>query len=127
MNARRTHRWILWLLPLLLLRSFVPVGFMLSWSEHGLQVVLCSGSGPIPLPSAESGHAQHGDGTHDHSAAHDSSVCPFAVANVAGALPASAAAAARVISSAEYIAGLAARESPAHPFRIDRIRGPPIA
>jgi hypothetical protein len=38
-----------WLLPLLVARALIPVGFMLMPDGDGLRLVLCSGSGPVPV------------------------------------------------------------------------------
>jgi hypothetical protein len=85
MSARRNHRWLVWLLPLLVLRAFVPAGFMLSWSGNDLQIVLCSGTGPAtPLASehiaSDSAHHHHEGG---ESKIHENSLCPFAAAGFA--------------------------------------------
>ena len=137
MSARHSHRWIAWLLPLFLLRAFVPVGFMLSWSEAGPQLVMCSGSGPLPAlqrsPAARIAQhqqrtdAHHQSGQHQHSRADGANMCPFAAATTAGALPSFAA----VVAFAAIVSS-EVREAPyrylaSAPVLIDRIRGPPHA
>jgi len=85
MSARHSHRWLAWLLPLFLLRAFIPVGFMLSWSAEGLQIVMCSGIGPLPMPTdtptvdAQQHHSDShaGGGQHEHSWADNAAMCPF--------------------------------------------------
>lgn len=132
MSARHSHRWLAWLLPLFLLRSFVPVGFMLSWSDQGLQLVVCSGSGPMTLPGPEAKqHGQHTDshaaGGHEHSQAHEGSMCPFAAAGTTGALPTFAATVAFVTAISHEVPSPPASGLPSSTFLIDRIRGPPSA
>lgn len=144
MKTRRLHRWIAWLLPLLVLRAFVPVGFMLAPSADGLQMVLCTGTGSAAMPAmpemvehgdhaAHADHAHHSSAAttessqHHHSSAHQSSLCVFAVGGTANA-PATQVAvlltAPAVDSPIDFTAdpGL---KSP--PVPIDRIRGPPNA
>ena len=145
MKLRRFNRWMLWLLPLLAARALVPAGFMLSAENGALQIVLCSGSGPVAVapfvPSAEAhhhlpaseGHAHHHDGGHassEHhsgSGAHEGSVCPFALAAMAY-LPGAANEMLRLpaLSAApgdSYSQGVLF----SHPILNDRIRGPPSA
>ena len=135
MSTRKQHRWLVWLLPLIALRVCIPVGFMLAWSDAGLQLVMCSGSGPLVMQGDVSAtHAQHSqgeshaaDGQHDHSQAHDVSMCPFVVAGTAGVLPSFAAAAAFIATVSQEVPELAGIDSPATAVLIDRIRGPPLA
>jgi hypothetical protein len=138
MNARHSHRWLAWLLPLFLLRALVPAGFMLSWSEQGLQIVMCSGSGPMTLPGdvaadAEQHHAgphqgaPHQEGQHEHSQADNATMCPFAAAGTSGVLPSFEAAVAFVATVSQEVRGLPDLDLPAAAVLIDRIRGPPLA
>jgi hypothetical protein len=144
MKLRRFNRWILWLLPLLAARALIPVGFMLSAESGTLQIVLCSGSGPVAvapfassghehhhLPGSE-GHAHHHDGGHAESqhhhsgtGAHETSVCPFALAGMAY-LPGHASA---IFHLPAFVAApvdlYSSRVLFSHPVLIDRIRGPP--
>lgn len=130
MSARRKQLWLAWLLPLLVLRAFVPAGFMLSWSGNDLQIVLCSGMGPA-TPSVSDRVAQGGEHHHHHdggeSKIHENSLCPFAAAGFAGA------------AQPEFIPDLALLAGEERPgFLTDptrrstrvashRIRGPPVA
>jgi hypothetical protein len=135
-KLRRHYRWILWLLPLIAARAVVPVGFMLSAGEHGIEIVLCSGSGPVPsVPRADdhslhAHNAHHADHDHQQSGGGDDSsggaLCLFAVASaacadVAWSLPAAPEQLAQKIDF-----GSDAVNS-AEPFFPDRIRGPPLA
>ena len=141
MSARARHTWLKWLLPLLILRAFVPAGFMLTWGDDQLQVVLCSGTGPIsgasdhadPQASADphAAHAHHQGGDtaaptdeHDHSSAQSQMPCAFAVATTAGGLSEPQLFAAD--ADAATIVSFTARPELASPaVLIDRIRGPP--
>lgn len=135
MKPRHQHRWILWLLPLMVARALVPTGFMFSAGEHGLGIVMCPGNGPVPdFARAESAslhahgghhadHAQHGG----HGDAASGSVpCVYALAGSACAT---------VACATDAIAGPGGQKFilPADPalratdIVIDRIRGPPLA
>jgi hypothetical protein len=123
MSATRLRRWVLWLLPLIAARALIPAGFMLS-AEHGsLQVVLCSGSGPVMSMPASSAHAHHHG--QPETAAHDGSVCPFALAAMAslpGLLSALVQLLAPVTSEPEFRANAF---QPSDRAGVYRIRGPP--
>lgn len=151
MKRRRLHRWIVWLLPLLVLRAFVPAGFMLAASADGLQMVVCAGGGPAAMgaspdpaasahhPSAHGGDAAHGghahhaslpadeSARHHSSSAHPSFLCAFAVAGTADAPAPQVVAlldAAIADSPGDFIAD---PELTSLAILIDRIRGPPNA
>ncbi|HEU4604576.1 MAG TPA: DUF2946 family protein [Steroidobacteraceae bacterium] len=78
MNRTRLKPWIVWLLPLFVLRAFVPVGFMLGSENGALAITFCSS---IAAPAATDAHAQHHHhaqtGGHHHSEAHERSICPY--------------------------------------------------
>ena len=94
MFRRTHHRLLVWLLPLLLLQSFVPTGYMLTTGQRGLEVAFCPvqsaatlavlNRGAAQTHDAHAGHAGHQ--SHDNAAAQDhsqharSSSCPFALA-----------------------------------------------
>lgn len=82
MNRASLHRWALWLVPLLLARAFVPLGFMLSADASGLSLVFCTMTAGATKPQSQADH-------HDHSAHQDRasepqadglSLCPYALA-----------------------------------------------
>lgn len=141
MSDRTKHRWLAWLLPLLVLRAFVPAGFMLSWTGNDLQMMLCSGTGPVSsqetLARIADSHAHHhqGDpasGQHQHdmgggSQAHENSICPFAAAGSAGAPVTASSAVIVTLVSVERFDFLSDPELRSHPVSIDRIRGPPLS
>lgn len=149
MYRRRLNRWTAWLLPLLIARLFVPAGFMLSMSDAGLSVILCSGVAALPAPGAGhvphadhagmdysaplargNAHAQHGEpgseqlGSEHKS--HENSLCPFAVTAGGASCPADKALG-ELPRLADVVPNFHADPvwlSPA--VLIDRIRGPPL-
>jgi hypothetical protein len=74
MTRRRAEFWMLWLLPLLVMRLLLPTGVMPARSSHGLALVLCSVQHLRSAP--QPGHARI------------EALCPFAAA--ASAAPPSA-------------------------------------
>jgi hypothetical protein len=154
MSRRALRQWTYWLLPLLVARLLVPVGFMVTLSGGQFAIVLCSGSTPVPAwaqpaehhhdvglnPHASSDDATNGHGAHastDSDAAHSSSgstapahgasLCPFALASGCALRPA-VAAVAELPQPSIVLPRLRADPvwiSPA--VLIDRIRGPPAA
>ena len=97
MNRRFFQRCLVWLLPLLVVQSLVPVGFMATASERGVEIAFC------PVQSARvvstlanwkqasghdhahhAAHAGHGlDAAHDSTDARSSSACPYALSGPA--------------------------------------------
>jgi hypothetical protein len=131
MNRRLFSNWARWLLPLLVVRAFLPVGFMLATTQaDGLQLVFCPDQAPIvqSLDHAAAGHAGHaGHDTTDqqHAGAHLDSPCAFAVAALAAVID---------VPHLDLVASPAAEQvlpervvavPLAGPQRVDRIRGPP--
>lgn len=55
MNRRLLRTWAAWLLPLLALRAFLPVGFMLSADADGLRLVFCPTQAPVAAQLAAAG------------------------------------------------------------------------
>ena len=134
MNIRHTHRWIVWLLPLFALRAFIPVGFMLTLSDGGLQLVICSGSGPMGMSAGARGvDGQHhfdphaANGQHEHSLADNATMCPFAVAGLSGALPSLDPVVVFIATVFDQVRPHSSPDLPASLVLIDRIRGPPFA
>ena len=127
MTRARLKPWIVWLLPLMLLRAFVPMGFMLSGESGALAITFCSS---IVAPAANDIHAAHHHdaqpAAHHHhgSEAHERSVCPYGLTG-----PAQVAAVITFEASAP-VAELSATpgESPQPsltPSQTEPIRGPP--
>jgi hypothetical protein len=119
MNRRLFRKWARWLLPLLVARAFLPVGFMLVSSQaEGLQLGFCPDQAPIA------------QGFHDHSGAHHSGShldppCPFAVAAVAAVIDVPHLAPVAAQATEQFLPERVAALPLAGPQRIDRIRGPP--
>jgi hypothetical protein len=145
----RSHRWLVWLLPFLVARAFVPAGFMLSAGADGLSLAFCHGTTPVVQfaaaqqdASGDQGeasegashadhhqHAQHSeDGQHhsDHFSASDTGVCPFAVVAATSAGSEFFSASIAFASTDEFIPDYTAPPNANRPIRADRIRGPPI-
>jgi DUF2946 family protein len=122
MNRRLFRKWARWLLPLLVARAFLPVGFMLATTQaDGLQLAFCPDQAAVV--QGHSG-AHHDDGS-QHAGAHGATQCPFAVAAVAAVIdiphldPVASQAAEQILPERVTAVPLAG------PQRIDRIRGPP--
>src|SRR5215213_1259161 len=94
MNRRLFRKWARWLLPLLVARAFLPVGFMLVTQAEGLQLAFCPDQAPIiqSLDHEATGHAStaHAATGHvGHGTQHNGHLdppCPFAVAAVAAVI-----------------------------------------
>jgi hypothetical protein len=98
MKPSRRHRWIAWLLPVFILRAFVPMGFMWEATADGPRLVVCSGIAGSAASSASDPHAQHHvdhnghdghhAGNHEHTgggdseSSHQGALCPFAAAGI---------------------------------------------
>lgn len=142
MISRRHQRWILWLLPLFVLRAFVPLGFMWSATAEGLQLTLCSGVGGTATSQfaaqslAQNDHAAHahhhheGTGHEQHQggsgeAAHQASLCPFAGAGFSFIDADVATVADFAVGVAPAIPSLDDPVPDHRPSDLLRIRGPP--
>ncbi len=81
-NSRRFHSWVWWLLPLLVARALVPVGFMAQAADQGgLQIVICQVGAPKFL-TQNAGDTQHSGQTQDDSSSNNAHwqhdhACPF--------------------------------------------------
>jgi hypothetical protein len=130
MKRRHLHRWTFWLLPLLVARALVPMGFMLSADADGLSIVICSGTTVPPAPTTHDSahHHHHGseDGAStDEQSAQQSSLCAFALSGAASNYE---------VATFEEMPSHAAYSLPselllvpaAGPLRTHSIRGPPV-
>ena len=124
MNRRLFRKWARWLLPLLVARAFLPVGFMLATTQaDGLHLAFCPDQVTV-IQGHAAGHDGHDDGS-QHSGTHAVTQCPFAVAAVAAVIdvphlePVALQAAEQVLPERTVAVPLAG------PRRADRIRGPP--
>jgi hypothetical protein len=134
------QRWAIWLLPLMLVRAFVPAGFMLSAQAGELSLVFCSGSVSAAQPRSEHlAHQHHANHSADPSASSSEpdsesntsesssegiAACPFAASGTAAAaeLPHFVG----QLAPLDYEHPLSALPvASSGPQRADRIRGPP--
>ena len=122
------------LLPLLIARSVLPIGFMLSFDGGAPRIVVCPAQNAIPSAAANHGahqaHPAHPGVEHHsvdqsdaHSAEHSHQICPFALG--AAAPLAFASVFAPEPSSSEAIAGAPNPGILAVAFHAQPIRGPP--
>ena len=122
MNRRLFKKWARWLLPLLVARAFLPVGFMLATTQaDGLQLGFCPDQAPIVQGLHD--HAAH-SGAH-HSGGHLDPPCPFAVAAVAAVIDIPHLAPVAAQATEQFLPERVVAVPLAGPQRIDRIRGPP--
>lgn len=137
MPRRYLNRWMPWLLALIVLRAFVPVGFMLSVRDGGLALTLCPGSAPAAAAAmAQAEHHHHAQAAHAHHSAshgdmagqqHDgrASPCPYALTTTAcGVEPPTFLNAFErpLVGEVTFESGFISRSF----LRADRIRGPPV-
>lgn len=143
MNHRLFRKWALWLLPLLVARAFLPVGFMVAANAGGLELVFCTSQSAALVQALEADaapdHSAHGV---DHSQHHMPSAqgsaedhsshrgqleqpCPFALAAVAIAAEVPRLEADSLRFTDESVETRAQLRASAGPVRADRIRGPP--
>lgn len=124
---------LLWLLPLLLARAFIPAGFMLGAGADGFGLILCSGtmampmSMPMPMPAghhhADSGHqADSEQGTHADDA---STACPYAIGACAASIDVPYLAPVLVAAVRAAIQFLVVTGGGVATLRAHPIRGPP--
>lgn len=75
----RHRRGLVWLVVALALvmKVLVPAGFMPVFGTHGVQIVICSGNGPMTMEMAMPGQGGGHDGDHGAPARHDAP-CAFA-------------------------------------------------
>ncbi len=123
MSLRRVHSWVWLLLPLLVARALMPVGFMAQVHEGRLQIVFCSAGYAQHVADVDSdAEKQSQDG---HSNSHDGFSCPFA--QVAGA-PLLSFNDSKLVELIPEKKIAQSAESPyyaAGPPRVDLARGPP--
>ncbi|HEY3732145.1 MAG TPA: hypothetical protein VGL28_12875 [Steroidobacteraceae bacterium] len=66
MTRRRADFWLLWVLPLLVMRLLLPTGVMPARGDHGFALILCG--------------VQHQHAAPDSGRTHADTPCPFAAA-----------------------------------------------
>jgi hypothetical protein len=123
MNRRLFSKWARWLLPLLVARAFLPVGFMLSASQaDGLQLVFCPDQVTV-VEGHSAGH--HGADADQHAGAHAVTQCPFAVAAVAAVIDIPHLDPVAPQATGQFLPERTVAVPLTGPQRADRIRGPP--
>ncbi|HKS56941.1 MAG TPA: hypothetical protein VJS12_16725 [Steroidobacteraceae bacterium] len=128
MNRRLYRKWARWLLPLLVARAFLPVGFMLATTQaDGLQLAFCPDQAPIVqgVDHGAMAHAGHAGGGHQQHSAHLDPPCPFAVAAVAAVIDVPHLDTVAIQAAEQFLPERAVPVPLAGPQRADRIRGPP--
>lgn len=118
MSSRRIQSWVWWLLPLLVARALMPVGFMAQAVDGKLQIVFCSAG------IAQPGTA-HDDSGNKHTDVQNDLSCPFAQVAAAPLLDITSSESIPFIPTAEI---LPPAESPYYasgPPRFIATRGPP--
>jgi hypothetical protein len=125
MNRRLFRKWARWLLPLLVARAFLPVGFMLVTQAEGLQLAFCPDQGAIVQGVDHGAMAHAGHAEHQQHNAHLDPPCPFAVAAVAAVIDVPHLDTAAVLAAEQFVPERSVAVPLAGPQRSDRIRGPP--
>ncbi len=140
----RARRWILWLLPFLVARAFVPAGFMVSAAGGELSLRFCPSASVIaPVAAAAEAVATHDAHAHSHAAhahaaeasaaphadhvgATDTNLCVFAVVTGCASNDFHLANA-RLYPASNLLAADTVSPHANRPVRVDRIRGPPAS
>jgi hypothetical protein len=129
MRRHSLQRWLIWLLPLVLLRAFVPAGFMISQGEDGWLLAWCGGVAEQTLPSAHheghAHHAEHGQQRESPSGGAHYSPCPYSLVASATTVSIDHVAPQGLAPSDEPMQRYAARDAGIASARAHRIRGPP--
>jgi len=115
------------LLPLLVLRLLIPVGFMPMADAGGLSIALCPGAGPLPAAMAHLQHLHHGGhhgDTSDGDAHH--ALCGFAASAGAAFAPASFEFALATVPTARCAEPRGESRSPPSICRAQSPRAPPL-
>lgn len=118
MSSRRVQTWVWWLLPFLVARALMPVGFMAQAVDGKLQIVFCS-AGVSQL------HTGHDDSGNKHTSAQNDFSCPFAQAAAAPPLDIGSSEAIPFIPTAEILPPAESPYYAAGPPRFIATRGPP--
>jgi Protein of unknown function (DUF2946) len=96
LRGKRLGGWMAVLLPILLLRALIPVGFMpMVGSDHSIRLVICDSYAPVPdslMDMAMDGDmdmslASGPDGSGGPPVHKDHGSCPYGAGSALGALP----------------------------------------
>ncbi len=141
MNRRILKLLSLWIVPLLVARSMIPAGYMLSTAD-GLQLTFCPSVVQAPAMgnaahvghmdhSAHAGHdmsqhaGHHGGGASGSDTSHENSACPFSLVATAAFLDIPFVAPVSIRPADEIIEFTSEPAVSAALLRLHRIRGPP--
>ncbi len=126
MTFRRAQCWVWWLLPFLVARALVPVGFMAQMSEGQFRLVFCTaGMAQTLNAGAATDHAADKSTGHQGSATQADFSCPFSQVAAVPLLDISGSEAIPFISSAEVLPPAESPYYAAGPPRRITNRGPP--
>jgi hypothetical protein len=134
-RGKRMRGWAALLLPLLLLRALIPVGFMpMIGPDHSVRLVICDSYAPLPasmmdMPmdgmdmSSQSGGKDGGSGPPIHQ---DHGGCPFGSSPALGALPALAISPLLIHHATQLLVAEPQVDFFKTPDRAHSPRGPPV-
>ena len=127
--------WAALLLPLLLLRALIPVGFMpMIGPDHSMRLVICDTYAPLPasmldMPMDGMDMSQHSGSQHQggHPPFHqDHGGCPFGSSPALGALPTLAITPILIHHAAPLLVAASQVDFFQIPDRAQSPRGPPV-
>jgi hypothetical protein len=117
-----------WLLPALVLRSLIPVGFMpIFGPADGVQLVLCESYAPVPsMPGMDMSRAGQGADTRHGGSHQDHGLCLFGSGPALGAPLAFSSSATTLQSPTQLPTASPQLSSYQAPDRAQSARGPPV-
>lgn len=132
-RGKRTRGWTAWLLPLLLLRALIPVGFMpMVGPDHSVRLVICDSYAPLPasmmdMPMDGMDMSHPGEHTGGSPPVHqDHGGCPFGSSPALGALPTLAISPILIHHPARLLVAVPQVDFFRAPDRAQSPRGPPV-
>jgi hypothetical protein len=89
MRGPNNNSRLAWLLPLIVIRALVPVGFMPAWEHGALRMVLCEPDGLMAAAGQPPHHHHHAGAPADRPSHHHAhGECPFGQSTGPALLPA---------------------------------------
>ncbi|HEV2700388.1 MAG TPA: hypothetical protein VGV09_02070 [Steroidobacteraceae bacterium] len=129
MNRKLARTWTAWLLPALLLRSLIPIGFMpMIGPGHGVELVLCDGYAPVPSMPASEPMQMSNDmpmATGHHGTHQDHGLCLYGTSPALGTPLALSTHSTHLQATAELLATAPQVSHYEAPYRAQSARGPP--
>ena len=142
MNRKCARAWMAWLLPALVLRSLIPIGFMPTITPgHGVELALCDTYAPVPMmpasgpmemsqdmPMADGMDMQSdaGSAAGHHGAHEDRGTCLYGTSPALGAPLALFLPSPRPQPDSDPVAAIAQVSHYQAPSRAQSARGPPV-